>query len=98
MIESCLRKRTGSSTFCSPFAADNSLLPSNLESRFCQLESFRLSKTRTMLQGSSNRKTELTLNGETWPKPEDWQGKGHDSSTSIRGIRPRRMQFSHHQS
>ncbi|KAI6672636.1 hypothetical protein NL676_000552 [Syzygium grande] len=45
MIESCLRKRTGSSTFCSPFAADDSLLPSDLKSHFRQLEPFCLSKT-----------------------------------------------------
>lgn len=43
-------------------------------------------KPQTTLQGSSNRKTELTLNGETRPKPgvkpKDWRGNGHDSSTS----------------
>ncbi|KAI6668278.1 hypothetical protein NL676_019405 [Syzygium grande] len=70
MIESCLRKRTGSSTFCSPFAADDSLLPSDLKSRFHQLESFRLSRTPNYTPGLEqsqdgvNAQWRLSLNQE----------------------------------
>lgn len=71
---------------CSSFSADDSLLPSDLESRFRKLKSFPLSKSQTTLQSSSNRKTEPTLDGETRPKPdakpEDLQGNGRDSSAS----------------
>ncbi|XP_030515263.2 uncharacterized protein LOC115728992 [Rhodamnia argentea] len=74
---------------CSSFSANDSLLPSDLESRFRKLKSFPLSKPQTTLQSSSNRKTELTLDGQTRPKPdakpEDLLGNGRDSLGSDSG-------------
>lgn len=72
---------------CSSFAADDSILPSDLESRFRKLKSFPVSKPQTALQSSSYRKTEPALDEEARPKPgakpEDPRGNGRrDSSGS----------------
>ncbi|KAF8022168.1 hypothetical protein BT93_G2345 [Corymbia citriodora subsp. variegata] len=73
---------------CSSFGADDdSLLPSDLESRFRKLKSFSVSKPQTALRSSSCRKTEPTPGGEARPKPdtkpEDPPGNGRrDSSGS----------------
>ncbi|XP_030472144.2 uncharacterized protein LOC115690050 [Syzygium oleosum] len=77
---------------CSSFAAaaaddgGDTLLPSDLESRFRKLKSFPLSKPQTALRSSSNRKTEPALDGEARPKPdakpEDPRGNGRGSSGS----------------
>lgn len=71
---------------CSSFNAEDSLLPSDLESRFRKLKSFPLSKPQTLLQSSSYHKTESALDGETRPKPDTkpedlWGNERHSSGS-----------------